>query len=97
MIKHVSKQRQSTSESKSSIDIHSTNVPMYQDTNIQDISKDIREQALEASDTTEIQEYGNTGINDMQKFLRQAVGLDSFKDKKERWYVTHCYNLLKKI
>ena len=62
-----------------------------------DISKDIWEQALEVSDTTEIQDYGNTGINDMQKFLRQAVGLDSFKDKKERWYVTHCYNLLKKI
>jgi hypothetical protein len=33
----------------------------------------------------------------MQLFLRQAVGVTQFKDSKERWYVTHCYNLLKKI
>lgn len=36
-------------------------------------------------------------INLMQKFLRQAVWVSQFKDAKERWYVTHCYNLMKKI
>lgn len=36
-------------------------------------------------------------INMMQAFLRQAVWLTAFKDSKERWYVSHCYNLMKKI
>jgi hypothetical protein len=36
-------------------------------------------------------------INLMQAFLRQAVWVTQFKDSKERWYVQHCYNLLKKI
>jgi hypothetical protein len=33
----------------------------------------------------------------MQWYLRKAVWVTQFKDSKERWYVSHCYNLLKKI
>lgn len=55
-----------------------------------DISIDIWEQAL-------VVEHWSENINLMQSFLRQAVWLTAFKDSKERWYVTHCYNLMKKI
>jgi hypothetical protein len=44
-----------------------------------------------------VEEFGKDEINIMQKFLRQAVWVSAFKDSKERWYVTHCYNLMKKI
>ncbi len=42
-------------------------------------------------------ERGNPEINQMQGFLRQAVWVTQFKDSKERWYVAHCLNLMKKI
>lgn len=42
-------------------------------------------------------EHWSEHINLMQWYLRQAVWLTAFKDSKERWYVTHCYNLMKKI
>ena len=41
--------------------------------------------------------YWKEEINMMQQYLRQVVGVTQFKDSKERWYVTHCYNLMKKI
>lgn len=44
-----------------------------------------------------VESYWNENINLMQWFLRQAVWVTAFKDSKERWYVTHCYNLMKKI
>lgn len=47
--------------------------------------------------TEPIETFWKDEINLMQWFLRQAVWLDKFKDSKERWYVTHCYNLMKKI
>ncbi len=45
----------------------------------------------------EEKEYWNNEINMMQAFLRKAVWVSAFKDSKERWYVTHCYTLMKKI
>jgi len=53
-------------------------------------SKEDKELAL-------VPEFWKDEINLMQKFLRQAVWVSAFKDTKERWYVTHCYNLMKKI
>lgn len=91
LIKHGTKQHIKQVESIASIDIqvyNSTNVPI---TNIQDISKDIWEQALV------VETHWVEHINLMQWYLRQAVWLTAFKDSKERWYVTHCYNLMKKI
>lgn len=55
-------------------------------------SKEDKEQALVLQET-----FWNNEINLMQKFLRQAVWVTQFKDSKERWYVTHCYNLMTKI
>lgn len=63
-----------------------------QDKSNQNSSKEEWEQALEV-----VEEFWKEEINMMQKFLRQAVGVTEFKDSKERWYVTHCYNLMKKI
>ena len=44
-----------------------------------------------------VETHWSEHINLMQGFLRQAVWVTAFKDSKERWYVTHCYNLMKKI
>lgn len=60
-----------------------------------DISSNEDTQAIIVPEKKE--EYWNEEINLMQKFLRQAVWVSAFKDSKERWYVTHCYNLAKKI
>lgn len=48
-------------------------------------------------DKSLVVEHWSEHINLMQWFLRQAVWVTAFKDSKERWYVTHCYNLMKKI
>lgn len=48
-------------------------------------------------ETEQVPTYWKEEINMMQWFLRQAVWVSAFKDSKERWYVQHCYNLMKKI
>ena len=48
-------------------------------------------------ETEQAPTYWNEELNMMQWYLRKAVWVTQFKDSKERWYVQHCYNLLKKI
>ncbi len=48
-------------------------------------------------DTEQAPTYWKEELNMMQWFLRQAVWVTQFKDSKERWYVQHCYNLMKNI
>lgn len=68
-------------------------VEIEQDEESKEIHKHLLERTVEIAKET----YWKEEINMMQSFLRKAVGVTQFKDSKERWYVQHCYNLLKKI
>jgi len=48
-------------------------------------------------ETEQVPNQSKEELNMMQWYLRKAVWVTQFKDTKERWYVQHCYNLLKKI
>jgi len=68
-------------------------VEIEQDEESKKIQKHLLEKTVEIAKET----YWKEELNLMQWYLRQAVWVTQFKDSKERWYVQHCYNLMKKI
>lgn len=68
-------------------------VEIEQDEESKELQKHLLEKAVEIAKET----YWKEELNLMQWYLRKAVWVTQFKDSKERWYVQHCYNLLKKI
>ena len=68
-------------------------VEIEQDEESKELQKHLLEKTVEIVKET----YWKEELNLMQWYLRKAVWVTQFKDSKERWYVQHCYSLLKKI
>jgi len=82
LTKHKWKQRESTSESNDSIDIQVYNSTNLQNTSIQDISKDIWEQALVVTNEIIKEEHGDPEINNILETIKGQVEFLWFIYKK---------------